>query len=152
MRGTGVAIVVGLSALLTAGAQGAVDTTPPVLSNPTFPSSLLPAQGAHFYYTVSEQAVFKAKFERKLPGRKVKGVCRKPTKSRRHKPRCTRFRSVGSIQTGDPVGPGNASLSFTGLVKNKTLKPGKYRITLTARDAANNISQPKYLKLRVKKS
>lgn len=150
---TGLVLVAAVIALpAAAGAQGAADTTPPVLSNVTISlSSGLPAQSFSMYYTLSEQAVVKAKFQRKLPGRKVKKRCRKPTKKRRHKPRCTRYKTAGSIQTGGFVGPGDASLSFTGAVRNRTLKPGRYRITLTATDAAKNVSKQKYLKFKVKK-
>jgi hypothetical protein len=98
-------------------------------------------------YEVNEEAKVKAVFKRARAGRKVKGRCRKPTRRNRRRKRCTRLRKVGTLR--QDIYSTTGSIGFTGLMRGKPLKPGRYRIELTATDRAGNKSKTKKLKLRV---
>jgi hypothetical protein len=51
-------------------------------------------------------------------------------RKRRHQRACTRYVSVGSFKHADTAG--NVTVHFTGRVKGKALKPGSYKLALTA--------------------
>jgi hypothetical protein len=51
-------------------------------------------------------------------------------RKRRHQRACTRYVSVGSFKHADTAG--NVRVHFTGRVKGKALKPGSYKLALTA--------------------
>jgi hypothetical protein len=88
-------------------------------------------------FTSSEPVSVKLAFIRLASGRKVHGKCVKQTKKNRHKPSCTRKSSAGSITFS--AHSGTNKLTFAGrLSSHKKLKPGRYRLTITARDAAGN--------------
>jgi hypothetical protein len=83
----------------------------------------------------------------KAKGRKVRGKCVKRKRSNRKKPKCTRYTGVGSF-TQDAVGGAN-SKPFSGKIGSRKLKPGSYRATLVAKDAAGNASRPASLDFKV---
>jgi hypothetical protein len=89
-------------------------------------------KGTKFTYTLSEPARVKIKIESKKPGGKGK----KP-----------RFSKVTTISQQEKTG--RQSTKFSGRVKGKPLKPGKYRATITATDAAGQTSAPKKLGFQV---
>jgi len=98
--------------------------------------------GTVIRFRVSEAATVRLRFTRILPGRRVAGACRKPTRLNRSRPRCKRLvpvrRSVSRL-----VQPGSRRIRFAGrLTRRQSLKPGSYRMTLIARDAAGNVSTP----------
>jgi subtilisin-like proprotein convertase family protein len=66
-------------------------------------------------------------------GRKAKGKCKKRTKANRKLPRCTRTTTVGTFTRTDAAGPNQ--FKFSGRVKNRKLKPGKYVLQATATSA-----------------
>ena len=74
------------------------------------------------------------KIEKKSKGRKAGKKCVKETNSNKGKKACTRFTPVG----GTFGGPGNAGANQVSIPKK--LSPGTYRLTMTARDAAGNVS------------
>jgi hypothetical protein len=73
----------------------------------------------------------------------------KPTLRNRSRPRCTRLVAVrGSVSR--PVQAGSRRIRFAGrLSRRQSLKPGRYRMTLTARDAAGNVSSPDRVRFRL---
>jgi hypothetical protein len=95
--------------------------------------------GTVFRFSLSEPAAVSVRFARARPGRRVRGRCRKPGRKRGR--RCTRFVTVkGAISV---TGRGGSNkLRFQGRISRKLrLKPGRYRATLLATDAAGNRSR-----------
>lgn len=77
-------------------------------------------RGTKFTYTLSEAARVAIKIERRKPGKS------------RHYAKVT---SIGGLQRS-----GKGSTPFSGKVKGRPMKPGKYRATITATDAAGQAS------------
>ncbi len=104
--------------------------------------------GTTFRYTLSEPAKVKLVIAQKVPGRRVGKSCRKPSR-RAHGKRCTRFVKRGTLRRTGLAGTN--SLKFSGRIGRRALKPGRYRVTITATDAAGNVSRPARLSFRVVK-
>jgi hypothetical protein len=85
--------------------------------------------------------------ERARPGRRVKGSCRKPARATRGKPRCTRYQPIGSFAAAALAGENHRR--FSGRIGGRSLRPGRYRASLTATDPAGNASAPRRLPFRV---
>ena len=113
------------------------------------PSVAAVKTGTVIRFSVSEASTVTLRFRRVLPGRRVAGKCRKPTRLNRSRRRCTRLvlvrRSVSRA-----VQPGARRIKFAGrLSRRARLKPGRYRMTLTAKDAAGNVSKPDRARFRL---
>lgn len=128
---------------------GGVDATPPAISELSFARARFKAgAGSRVRYTLSEAASVRFRVERAAPGRRTGGRCRKPTLQNRTRPRCTRYVKLrGSITRSGYPGPN--SFKFTGRLRGRKLRPGRYRLVATARDAAGNASSPKRAKFRI---
>ncbi len=109
--------------------QGACDTSAPGVTG-------LKVAGGNLFYTLSEAATVQLKLEKKVPGRRVGGKCVKQTRQNKTKKRCPRFRQIGALFGG----PGAAGQNKVTLPNGKKLKPGVYRVTITATDTAGNAS------------
>jgi hypothetical protein len=107
--------------------QGPCDTQPPGVSG-------LKVSGGKVSYRLTEVATVSFQLAKKLPGRKVGNKCVKQTAKNKGKKRCSRFKKVGKPFTG-PGAPGPNSRK---LPNGKKLKPGTYRLTMTAVDVAGN--------------
>jgi virginiamycin B lyase len=116
------------------GGAGTKDTVKPKLGTVRL-STVRPRSGGTITirYRLSEAATVTLVFRRALPGRKAGRRCVKPKRSNRGRKRCTRYVVVKPklIFANQPAGPG--TIRFTTRVK-----PGKYRLSLGARDAAGN--------------
>lgn len=97
-------------------------------------------RGTAFTYTLSEPASVTITIERSLPGRLVGRRCSKPSRKLARRRRCTRFVAQGKV-TGAGAEGANTT-RFTGRIGKRALRPGGYRATLRARDAAGNVSLP----------
>lgn len=98
--------------------------------------------GTTVRYRLSEAARVTLSFERVRPGRKVGKRCLKPRRSNRRRKRCTRYAPVRPALVFPDQAAGQRRIRFEGrLSRRKSLKPGPYRLTLRARDAAGNTSQ-----------
>ena len=104
-------------------------------------------RGTAFLYTLTEAASVRFAIERKLPGRRVRGKCRRKTKRNRLKPRCTRFKKAGAFTTAATAGSNRTR--FSGKLRGKRLKAGRYRATAIAMDGAGGTSTPKTVRFRV---
>jgi hypothetical protein len=113
------------------------------------PSVAAVRTGTTIRFTISEPATVRLRFRREAPGRLVAGRCRRPTRLNRSRRRCTRLLAVrGSVSL--PVQAGARRIRFAGrLSARRRLKPGRYRMTLTARDAAGNVSTPDRVRFRL---
>ncbi len=125
-----------------------VDTLAPLLSRltvgpakfvaaPSGPSAAAKKTGTRIKYSVSEGGTTTFTVAKATPGVKSGGHCVKPTKRNRHRRRCTRYVTQrGSFDHADS--PGANSLRFTGRLRNRKLKPGRYRLIATPTDTAGN--------------
>lgn len=113
-------------------------------------------RGTRFVYTLSEDAKVTIAIERRLKGRRTgrlaaptgpKARCAKVTRANRKAPRCVRFVKVTSL--GTQAKAGKQSLFFSGRVRGKALKPGPYRATIVAKDAAGHTSSPHRVSFRI---
>ena len=112
-----------------------------------------PKRGTRFRYALSEAATVRIVIERITKGRRIsvkgKRVCAKPTRKRRKRRRCNRYKRVTTLTASQTAGP--QSIPFTGRVKGKALKAGKYRARITATDRQGARSIEKRLALKIVK-
>ncbi|HET9198836.1 MAG TPA: hypothetical protein VFN92_11355 [Solirubrobacterales bacterium] len=109
--------------------QGPCDLTAPGVSG-------LKVAGGKVSYNLAEAATVQLQLAKKLPGRKVGRKCVKQTPQNKDRKRCPRFKNVGAAFAG----PGAAGQNKVDLPNGKKLKPGFYRLTMTATDAAGNVA------------
>jgi virginiamycin B lyase len=145
------------------GGGGTGDTTPPVLSSvsqshttwhlgsalASFSRKASPIVGTTISFRVDEQSTTTFTFAQLLPGRRVGRSCLAPTRARRNRRKCTRLITVRP-SLSYATSAAKHRLKFQGrLSRRKTLKPGRYQVTITATDAARNQSRPKTLTFTV---
>jgi hypothetical protein len=110
-------------------------------------------RGTRFRYTLSEAATVKIVIERITRGRRIKlkgkRVCAKPTRKRRKRKRCNRYKRVTTLTAVQAAG--RQSIPFSGRVKGKALKAGKYRARISATDSQGARSAERRLALRIVK-
>jgi hypothetical protein len=100
-------------------------------------------KGTAFRYTLSESASVRIAIERKTPGLRSGKRCLKPTARlrRRKARRCTRYAAAGALTRAAETGANRTP--FSGRIGRRALRPGRYRATITATDAAGNVSAPR---------
>ncbi|HEY7629579.1 MAG TPA: hypothetical protein VH817_02700 [Thermoleophilaceae bacterium] len=96
-------------------------------------------KGTTISYRLSEAATVEFTIRRKSSGRKVGKSCKRPTRRNGSRKRCTRFLKQGTFTQGGTAGAN--SEPFSGKLGRKLLKPGSYRLTITATDPAGNRSK-----------
>jgi hypothetical protein len=105
------------------------------------------ARGTGVVYQLSEPASTSFAVERLLKGRKVGATCARPNRRNRRRRACTRVAPSGSF-----THEGRAGLNqfrFSGRVNGRRLTPGRYRMTVIARDSAGNASTPRSTRFRI---
>jgi hypothetical protein len=107
--------------------QGPCDTTSPTVSG-------LKVKGSKVSYSLSEASTVVLQLEKKAKGRKVGGKCVKQTTKNKKKKSCPLFKKIGASFNG----PGAQGANTVTLPNGKKLKPGTYRLTMTATDAVGN--------------
>ena len=95
-------------------------------------------RGGQLQLSLSESASVTVSIARSLPGRKVGSSCVAPGKAKPSAKRCTRLLVQGSLST--QLGTGAGSIPFNGKLNGRPLPPGSYVATVTAKDAAGNVS------------
>jgi hypothetical protein len=128
------------------------DTTAPLflsasIKPPKFPVKRGKRGGALFRYALSEDAGVVFTIARVMLGRKVGTRCVKPSRSNARKRLCKRYVQAGRFTAKGRKGANTKT--FTGRIGRRVLKPGAYRATLTAKDAAGNRSRPRRLTFRI---
>ena len=103
------------------------------------PTMARTAGGTTFRYSLSEAATATFVIDRRTSGRKVTGACGARTRANAGRPKCSRFRRVGSFLARAAAGANRTP--FSGRLGNATLKPGSYRALVTAVDSAGNGSK-----------
>jgi hypothetical protein len=109
-----------------------------------------PSKRAKASYTLSEPAAVVLTVERKVRGKKVGSKCRKLKKGEKPgKRRCAIWVRTGKKLTQPGVAGANAKSFSAKSIRKKGLKPGTYRITAIATDAAGNASALAVAQFRV---
>ena len=104
-------------------------------------------RGTTIAFTLSEAARTTLTFTRKRPGRRVRGRCVKPRRRNLGRPRCRRTVVAGRIRI--ELAAGAQAIRFSGrLTRRKRLRPGRYGLVVTARDAGGLRSAPARTRLR----
>jgi peptidoglycan/xylan/chitin deacetylase (PgdA/CDA1 family) len=103
-------------------------------------------KGTAFLYTVSEPGRVRFKIQRRLSTRR-NGVCRRRQIKRLSRRGCVRYRTVGAIVRN--VKTLSNRTKFSGRIRRKALRRGRYRAVLTVTDAAGNRSRPRRIAFRV---
>jgi hypothetical protein len=105
------------------------------------------ARGTAFRFALSEAATVRIAIQRALPGRRLRGRCRKPSARLRSRPRCTRWVRQGTLRRTARAGA--TRVRFSGRLGRSALHLGRHRAVLTAVDAAGNRSAPAQIGFRV---
>jgi Tol biopolymer transport system component len=99
--------------------------------------------GTTISFTLSEAAQATLSFQRAAPGRRVGRSCVKQTGRNAAKKRCTRYLNAGAL-AALAAKAGQNKVRFQGrLTGSRSLRLGRYRVVVKARDAAGNQSQPR---------
>ena len=91
-------------------------------------------RGTTFSFRLDQPATVTLRIQRKLPGRRVGRVCRRPTLLLRSRPRCTRLVLKATLRRTARVGLNR--IRFSGRIRGRALRPGRYRAAFTAANAA----------------
>ncbi len=139
----------------TGGGGGtAKDTTAPVVSGlrigsafrvgsePTAIAGAAVKTGTTIRFSLSEDALARLLIQRVAAGLRKGTSCVRPTRALRQAKAkaCRRYVGVGTLTRASKKGAN--SVAFTGRLADKALKPGRYRLEVTAVDAARNKSKP----------
>ena len=90
--------------------------------------------GTTFSFALNEPASVSLAFSQRVTGRRVKGRCVAVSAANAAKPKCKRTISAGSFSLSAHAGLDK--VKFQGrLSSSKTLKPGTYLVSITARDS-----------------
>jgi streptogramin lyase len=109
------------------------DKTPPVISNVTLSKT---GTTVVLRLTLSEPATLRARLYRLAPGKRLGKRCVRPTPRLRRARLCTRVVSVRTVSANGIAGQNAIRTSI------RRLPPGRYRLVLTAVDAAGNAGAP----------
>jgi hypothetical protein len=141
--------------IVLAPVREVADTVPPVLSavrlsqrrfpvgrhaTPLATPRRLHAPGTVIAYRLSESATVTFAIERTVAGRSERGTRRCITLRRSDRAEtCRRYWPVGTLTR--QAKSGSNTLDFSGRVDARALRPGRYRLTVQAADAAGNRSR-----------
>lgn len=135
------------------------DRTPPVVSGLALSRSVFSvdprgrasANGTTLRFRLSEAARTAITVSRLSRGRRISGRCRRPTRRNRSRPGCLRATKLRTFTVAGRTG--RNSVPFSGKIRSRgrvrLLKPGRYRLTVRARDAAGNRGKSQALRFRV---
>jgi hypothetical protein len=110
--------------------EAACDNKPPAVRR-------LRVAGTRVRYRLSEASTVRFQVQRAIPGRRVRGGCRRETRQNRSRPSCTRYVALGARFSGSGnAGPNRRSLPTR--LGGRSLRSGRFRIVMTVRDDAGN--------------
>ena len=99
------------------------------------------AGGTVISYTLTEAGTATLAFERKLPGRRKGSKCLTGRQAPKRGKKCTTYAKAKTMKWASVSGA-NRIRFFGRLTNKKALAPGSYRVTVTSKDAAGNVSAP----------
>ncbi len=125
-----------------AGGGAAADKTKPFLGPLKLSRSSFDVKvGTKVTFTLSEPSAVVFTAQKKAMGRKVGKKCKAQTRSNADGRRCVRLVAVqGSLPVAGKTGMN--TFTFKGKLGSRTLRPGRYLLSGTATDAAQNASLP----------
>jgi virginiamycin B lyase len=106
-----------------------------------------PPRGTTVTWRLSEAALTRLRIERRSTGRRLRGRCVAPSRRLRRARRCVRWRRAGTLTRRR--GAGLQRLRWSGRIGTRALRPGRYRIVLSAVDTAGNRSRTRTLTFRI---
>jgi len=113
--------------------QGACDAAGPEVGD-------VRVAGRRIGYSLSEAATVTFRLEKAKKGRRVRGKCRRQTRRNRSRPRCSRYVPLpGSFTGSGAVGANERAVPAR--VGGRRVGPGRYRLSMTARDLFGNETQ-----------
>jgi hypothetical protein len=128
--------------------QGFRPFVAPVSSTPTPTQSTPTGTEIKFRFVLRKPATVRLDFTQPVKGRRDRGVCAAATRRNRHMPTCTRYISRGRFSFHAHTGTN--TLVFHGrLPSGKQLKPGTYRVVITAIGAGGVRSTSQSLRVRI---
>jgi sugar lactone lactonase YvrE len=98
------------------------------------------SRAIRFRFRLSEPARVRIAIQRGLDGRRKGRRCVAPGRARKRARRCTRWRTVTTLRRAGMAGPN--SIRFSGKVRGRPLKAGRYRGLGRATDRVGNRSRP----------
>jgi hypothetical protein len=119
-----------------------------VARHPTPRTARRARRGTAFTFRLSESAAVRISIYRAVPGRRSHQRCRRPTRSLRHRRRCTRYLLSGELVRRDRP-HGSNRVAFSGRIGRRALRAGSYRATITATDRAGNRSRSRRTTFKV---
>jgi hypothetical protein len=109
-----------------------------------------PPRGTTFSFTLNEQARITFQFMRLITGRWHKAKCTKQTNANRKGPPCVLTLNQGALHLS--ANRGRRHLSFQGRISRSVrLPPGRYRLVVTARNAAGQTAAAKKIDFTILK-
>jgi virginiamycin B lyase len=102
--------------------------------------------GTTVRFRLSEAATVRFRVERRNAGRRVRGKCRKRTRRNRRARKCN-LRLKGSFKWAGKAGSNR--FRFTGRLRGRKLKPGRYYLVARSTDSVGNRSKAKRVKFRI---
>jgi lysophospholipase L1-like esterase len=124
----------------------AAQVTPPPeitalrMSRRTFAVGSGRRQGTVFALVLSQGAAVTLTLQRLSGGRLIGARCRPATPARRHRPACTRVRSLGNLY-GAARDAGLLNIRFSGRLDDRALSAGYYRAVATAANGSGRASE-----------
>jgi hypothetical protein len=107
-------------------------------------------RGTTIRYLLSEAATTTIAIDLVQPGRKAGKKCQKQTAKNKSKRPCSRYIKQGTLtRRSQPAGANK--VNFSGRLGKRALRPGAYRATIQATDAAGNHSIPKTAAFKIVK-
>ncbi|MBN9621493.1 MAG: hypothetical protein J0H06_00835 [Actinobacteria bacterium] len=94
--------------------------------------------GSKLNFSLSEDASVTVSVSRKASGRRAGNKCVAPGRAKPGAAKCARYLPKGRLSVTGRAGANKSA--FTGKVNGKSLTPGTYQASLSARDAAGNTS------------
>lgn len=104
-------------------------------------------RGTAVRFGLSGPASVRFRIDRRLAGRRVGGRCRRATRRNRDGRRCSLYAKVGSFSR--PGTAGANRIPFSGKIGTRALRPGSYRLSITAIGANGARSAVKRIRFRV---
>jgi hypothetical protein len=121
-------------------AEAPPDLVPPSLSGLAMvPGKMRFRRPGRVDYVLSEDARLSLRIARRGAGRMVGGRCVRKTRRNRSLKRCDLFVKARLVASGQP---GRNRLTFSGRLRGRYLRPGRYRMVGVATDMAGNRSRP----------
>jgi hypothetical protein len=118
------------------------DLAAPVLSKLGIrPARVRSGRTARLDVTLDEPATLRAELQRAVAGRREKRACRPPSRRNRGGKRCTRHVRVALVTSS--LAAGARSVRLPARPGGRVLRAGRYRVVVTATDAAGNRSAAK---------